>query len=114
MTNSRGMQQIDKKLISGVALFAIRNVPDVDDFTLNKLLELVNTAGSFGSLTDSQLRLMISTLQKYVPHTCDRTLEIFVDLLTIHLPPEPRNSNGHRPDMAHQGLAEIDLTNRDT
>jgi hypothetical protein len=78
--------KIDKKQINALTVFAIHNIPGTDAFTLNKFLELINTTGSFGSITLEQLKEAMRLTLKYVPHTCAPSLLIVVELLRVHLP----------------------------
>jgi hypothetical protein len=76
--------KIDKKYITALTIFAINNIPDIDEFTLKKFLELMNTTGSFGTITDEQLIEVMSLIMKYVPGTCIHSLCVLVDLLGIY------------------------------
>ena len=50
---------LDKKYITALTIFAINNIPDADETTLKKFLELMNTTGSFGSISEEHLIVSI-------------------------------------------------------
>lgn len=78
--------KIDKKHISSMASFAIRNIPDADEHTLNKFLELIHTTGSFGSITEEQLFGAMKLTVKYLPNACTFSLLTLLDLLSVYWP----------------------------
>jgi hypothetical protein len=79
-------EKTHKQHIEAAALFAIKNVPNIDQETLEKFLELVNITGNFGSISDVQLLQKMRLLSKYVPDICQYSLFIMTELLEIHLP----------------------------
>ncbi len=85
--------KIDKKYITARITFAIRNIPDIDQFTLEKLIELLNTTGNSGSLGAEQLLAEMQIMKKYLPGTCGRTLLILLDLLEPGLPVNLKKDN---------------------
>ncbi|MCB9079923.1 MAG: hypothetical protein H6631_20140 [Anaerolineaceae bacterium] len=84
--NKPGSTQIDKQHISAMASFAIRNIPEADERTLNKFVELMHTTGSFGSLTEEQLVGTINLTMKYLPNACAFSLLTLLDLLSVYWP----------------------------
>lgn len=94
--------KIDKKQISAMATFVMTNVPKTDEYTLKKFLELMNTTGLYGTITWTQLRQTIQLTKKYVPNTCDYSLNVLIDLLGVYFPLEgemDRNDDGEaRPN----------------
>ena len=91
--NRRFKYRIEKKYISARIMFAMKNVPGVDQFTLNKLLELLNTTGTFGWITARQLVNDMKLMIKYVPGTSIPTLLIFIDLIDVWLPLNPKDKD---------------------
>lgn len=83
MTSAR---KIDKHHVTTAALFAIKYIPHTDQPTLHKLLELVNTTGSIGWITEPQLLAQMQLLLKYVPDICANSLLIVLDLLNVCVP----------------------------
>ena len=84
--NKSGSNKIDKQHISAMASFAIRNIPEADERTLNKFVELMHTTGSFGSLTEEQLLGTINLTMKYLPNACAFSLLTLLDLLSVYWP----------------------------
>jgi hypothetical protein len=62
------------------------NISQVDEATLERFLELVNTTGNFGSISEKQLVHKMDLLKKHVPDTCEYSLRALAELLGIHLP----------------------------
>ena len=83
MSNGR---KIDKQHVTTAALFAIKYIPQTDVSTLHKLLELVNTTGSIGWITEPQLLGQMQLLLKYVPGICSNSLLTVLDLLSVCVP----------------------------
>jgi hypothetical protein len=81
--------KIDKQHVATAALFAIKYIPHADQPTLHKLLELVNTTGSIGWITEPQLLAQMQLLLKYVPGICANSLLIVLDLLNVCVPLNP-------------------------
>lgn len=81
-----GSNKIDKQHISAMASFAIRNIPEADERTLNKFVELMHTTGSFGALTEEQLLGTINLTMKYLPNACAFSLLTLLDLLSVYWP----------------------------
>ncbi len=78
--------KIDKKCIIARITFALKNIPEADTFTLNKLIELLNTTGTFGSITALQLLSEMHMMKRYIPQTCPKTLWMLLDLLKSCVP----------------------------
>jgi hypothetical protein len=83
MTDTR---KIDKKHIATVILFAVKYIPKTDKATLHKFLELVNTTGSFGWITEQQLLAEMQLMLKHVPDTCQESLLTMLELLDVCVP----------------------------
>lgn len=81
-----GSIKIDKQHIAAMASFAVRNIPETDERTLNKFVELMHTTGSFGSLTEEQLLGTIRLTMKYLPNACAFSLLTLLDLLSVYWP----------------------------
>ena len=92
------VSKIDKKHVTAMATFAINNIPSTDQFTLNKFLELMNTTGSFGSVTAEQLLETMRLMMKYVPGTCNQSLFVLVELLGVHLLIDVKPAELPQPD----------------
>lgn len=88
--NDQAKSEIDKRQIEATVLFAINHVPHVNQATLERFLELVNTTGSHGAISDRQLIKKMTLLTKHVPGTCQSSLLTLCELLDINL---PRNSD---------------------
>ena len=84
--------KIDKKHIATVVLFAIKYIPNTDAATLHKFLELVNTTGSFGWISEQQLLAEMRLMVKYVPGTCQESLLRMLELLEACVPLDNNNS----------------------
>ena len=79
-------QKIDKRYVEATVFFAINNIPQTDQETLEKFLELVNATGNFGPITHRQLLDKMCLLRKHVPNTCEYSLQTLIELLGIHSP----------------------------
>jgi hypothetical protein len=86
-------QQIHKRYVETTVFFAINNVPQVDEATLEKFLELINATGNFGSISDKQLLQKMWILKKHVPETCEYSLLTLAELLGICPPMTTDNLN---------------------
>ena len=77
-----------KKLqVKEAVTFAIENIPEADQVTLEKFLAVVNTTGTFGEMTCDQLRAKMQFTLKYIPNACPRSLLIIAELLDIPMTP---------------------------
>jgi hypothetical protein len=78
--------EINKRDVEATVLFAINNIPQTDEATLEKFLELVNASGNFGPISHQQLIHKMNLLKKYVPEACDYSLFTLTELLGIYWP----------------------------
>jgi len=73
-----------KKLhIKETVLFAIKYIPQLDQTTLEKFLELVNTTGTFGAVSRGELLHKMRLTLKYIPNACPHTLIVLAELLEV-------------------------------
>ena len=79
-------RKIDKKHIATAILFAVKHIPDTDEVTLHKFLELVNTTGSIGWMSEQQLLAEMQLMLKRVPGTCQSSLLTVLELLNVCVP----------------------------
>jgi hypothetical protein len=77
-------RKIDKRQITAMATFAMTNIPNTDEFTLKKFLELMNTTGTYGMITCKQFKRTVELMKKYIPNTCDYSLNVLIDLLRTY------------------------------
>lgn len=80
------VREIKKLSLAETIAFAIDHVPAVDSTTLETLLALVNTSGTFGAISHQQLMAKMCLLVKYIPGTCQYSLLVLLDLLEIPVP----------------------------
>lgn len=86
--NSHNPLRVDKQHIAALASFAIRYIPQVDEPTLNKFLELLRTGGGFGSVTLEQLINTMRLTLKYIPNASAPSLLTLLELISAHCPLE--------------------------
>ncbi|HMQ50457.1 MAG TPA: hypothetical protein PKD98_00035 [Anaerolineae bacterium] len=86
--NNHSSPKIDKQYISALVSFAIRHIPQADEQTLNKFLELLRTNGGFGSVTLEQLINTMRLTLKYVPQASASSLLTLLELIGAHCPLE--------------------------
>lgn len=79
-------RKIDKKHITTAVLFAVKHIPQTDEVTLHKFLELVNTTGSIGWMSEQQLLAEMQLMLKRVPGTCRESLLTVLELLDVCVP----------------------------
>jgi len=79
-------KKISKRDLAAAALFAINNIPHVDEATLKKFLELVYITGNFGSISDQEFAQKMFLLSKHVPEVCNDSLFTLAELLDIRIP----------------------------
>ena len=91
VTSSR--KELKKLQVSEAVAFAIAKIPDVDPTTLEKFLDLVNTSGTFGTISHEQIRAKMQLTLKYIPDACSHSLLVLADLLEISVPPFQQFSN---------------------
>ena len=82
-TATTGAKQVKKLQVKDAVSFAIENIPQADQLTLEKFLAIVNTTGTFGSLTHEQFREKMRFTLKYIPDACPHSLLIVAELLEI-------------------------------
>jgi len=84
------LKPIKKQLIAATALYAATNMPGIDQKTMLRLLDLVETSGEFSWITGQELIEQMRLLLKYIPGTCRYSLQVLAELLELSLP-------GNRP-----------------
>ena len=82
---------IKKLEIKETVLFAINHIPQVDQATLEKFLDLVNATGTFGAISHEQILAKMALTLKYIPDACPHSLLILADLLEMPKQKEPFN-----------------------
>ncbi len=85
--------KIKKQHIEATISFAIDNIPDIEKTTLEKFLELLNTTGNFGSITEEEFIEKVRIFRKYIPGACDYSLLTLVELLDIQSSQVRRNGS---------------------
>lgn len=98
-------REIKKVQVEEVVLFAMNNIPQVDRTTLKQFLELVNTGGTFGALSQQQILKKMALLMKHVPNSCARSLLVLLDLLEVEPPPRLALLNGPQPGWPQEETA---------
>jgi hypothetical protein len=104
-----------KKLqIADTIAFAIKNIPSVDERTLQAFLELINVTGTFGIITHEQVVNRIRQVLKYVPDACPRSLLIMADLLELKTAPSTAVlSSPRRPSLQPANRPRLQATPRE-
>ncbi|MDH3675171.1 MAG: hypothetical protein OES12_06725 [Anaerolineae bacterium] len=82
-------KQIKKLQVKEAVSFAIENIPEADRATLEKFLAIVNTTGTFGSISHEQIRGKMQFTLKYIPDACPRSLLIVAELLELPMAAHP-------------------------
>ena len=77
---------IKKLHIEAMVNFAINHIPNVDEATLLKYLELVNVTGNFGSISREQLTGKMLLIMKHIPDACEHSLRTLGELLEVPFP----------------------------
>ncbi len=80
-TNSN--QAIKKLHIKSASIYAINNIPDVDENTLHRFLELINVTGNFGTISTPELLDKMRLICKHIPGSCSYSLYVLAELLEI-------------------------------
>ena len=94
--------EIKKLQVTEAVLFAINHIPEADQSTLEKFLDLVHATGTFGAISHEQLLNKMRLTLKYIPEACPHALLILADLLEMpRSSPPPLRLNGP------EGLARI-------
>ena len=92
MRTTAGLE-IQKRHLAATVQFAVNHIPQADEATLEKFLELVNVDGNYGSITTGELLQKMSLLKKFIPATCDDSLMILTELLGIYRSMPANNRN---------------------
>ncbi len=79
-------QRIDKRYIEAAAIFAINHLPQVDETTLTKFVDLINITGNFNAISHGRLIKKMNLLIHLVPGICKYSLCTLVELLDIYVP----------------------------
>jgi len=99
-----------KEHVAETVTFALNNIPDIDQPTVEKFLQLLHTTGTFGLITPDQIINKMRLTLKYIPNACAHSLFIIAELLelkTASLPnmpaPEtlPRHLHDSQPILPH-------------
>ncbi|OQY46666.1 MAG: hypothetical protein B6242_06995 [Anaerolineaceae bacterium 4572_78] len=93
MASKQSVDTIKKLYIKRIIEFAIENIPQLEEHTLNLFSELLSTRGNYGSLTRKEIANRMDTIIKYIPGACPYTLFVLADLLDIHMK-YPTNKTG--------------------
>lgn len=83
MTSAK-LPSIRRESVQTAVTFAAHNIPGVDEDTLHKFLDFVNTSNDFGSITKHELLEKMRLIRKYVPNTCQYSLMMLAELLELH------------------------------
>ncbi len=80
--------EIKKLHLKETIAFAIKNIPDADETTLEQLLDLVCTDGTHGAITVQGLLLKMSLILKHIPSACPHSMLTLSELLMLPSPGE--------------------------
>ena len=86
MTNITLNKEVKKLHVETTVKFAINHIPNIDEPTLEKFLDLVNVNGNFGTITCEQILEKIQLIKKYIPNACEWSLNAVSDLLEVQFP----------------------------
>ncbi len=86
-------QSIKKLHIEAAVIFAINNIPSIDEDTLQKFLELINITGNFGVISQAELLEKMRLIRKYIPDACGYSLLTLAELLEMTSPLKTVNNN---------------------
>lgn len=86
---TRSQTEISKLQLQETVRFALDGIPHIHGNSLEKLVELVNTDGSHGAISQERLIAKMRQVIKYIPGACTESLLILVDLLELPLPKPP-------------------------
>jgi hypothetical protein len=78
---------IKKLHVKQTVEFAIHHIPDIDQGTLEKFLELVFATGNFGPISEAEIIEKMNQIMKFIPGACGRSLLTLAELLDIRFPP---------------------------
>ncbi len=76
-------QQISKQHVEAAVQFAVNYIPQIDEVTLNKLVDLVHITGNFNDISQQQLLRKINLMIYLIPGTCKYSLITLIELLEI-------------------------------
>jgi hypothetical protein len=85
------MTEVSKQQVETAVAYAIKNVPGVDAWTLQRFLEYVNVTGKLGSISKDELLEKMRLLRKYLPSSCRYSLLMLAELLEL----SPAMQPGH-------------------
>ena len=85
------IEEIKKQQLETGIAFIIEQVPDVDVWTLHKLLDYVNITENFSSITKNELLEKMRLMRKYLPSACRYSLIMLAELLELE-PPATENN----------------------
>ncbi|MCB0210814.1 MAG: hypothetical protein KDJ52_15860 [Anaerolineae bacterium] len=83
MTSAK-LASVTRESVEAAVHFAAKNIPGVDEGTLHKFLELVNTTSDFGLITKHELLEKMRLIRKYIPSTCQYSLMMLAELLELY------------------------------
>jgi hypothetical protein len=75
--------EIPKQHVEAAVAYAIKNIPDVDAWTLQKFLEYINVTGKLGSISRDELQEKMRLIRKYLPSSCRYSLLMLAELLEL-------------------------------
>ena len=76
-------QAINKQHIEATVQFAVNYIPQIDEDTLSKLVDLVHITGNFNTISQQQLLRKMNLMMHYIPGTCKYSLVTLIELLEI-------------------------------
>ncbi len=109
--------KIEKKHVAAMTTYAVRHIPDTNEETLRKFLELVNLTGSLGWISEKQILEKMHFMTKHIPGTCHQSLLTLLELLTMYLPLEGEISLPSlivvkaAPSLPNSGQSKRSITN---
>lgn len=77
--------RLDKRHIASVVSFAVRYIPEADEVTLYRFLELVNVNGSVGWIAFGDILEKMRLMVKHIPGSHTASLLLVIELLDIPL-----------------------------
>lgn len=80
------IEGIKKQQLETAIAFVIEQVPDIDAWTLHKLLDYVNVTENFSSITKGELLEKMRLMRKYLPSACRYSLIMLAELLELETP----------------------------
>ncbi len=86
-------QKIDRTQVAAMIRFVMNNIPDTDEFTLRKFMELMCVTGGYGVINPDQLLQIRHQILSYVPGTCKHSLQVLFELLGVQSPLNSREQD---------------------